>query len=83
MTNLKRARELLDAWEKGAVREDDLAELRGILPAIFEAARRPNGDEIAAEAKAAMRGLEEAPDVWIGGFRLGYHSGALRIGREP
>lgn len=36
---LARARELLDAWQKGAAREGDLAELRALLPKVLEAGR--------------------------------------------
>ncbi len=38
--SLARARELLAAWEAGTAREVDLAELRGLLPAVIDDAER-------------------------------------------
>jgi hypothetical protein len=37
---LAKARELLDAWQKGSAMEGDLAELRTLLPKVLEAAER-------------------------------------------
>jgi hypothetical protein len=47
---LARARELLNAWQKGAAREGDLAELLGLLPKVLEAAERLNKAAIALMA---------------------------------
>lgn len=38
--NLQRVKELLAAWEAGVAREDELAELRRLLPAVIDAAER-------------------------------------------
>jgi hypothetical protein len=51
--NLPRIRELLEAWNAGAAREADLAELRGLLPATLEALTLPADVEaFVAEAEA-------------------------------
>jgi hypothetical protein len=68
---LARARELLDAWQKGAAREGDLAELRALLPKVLEAAERlnkaavalpgvPGVDAFTSEAEQAFDDLEKA-----------------------
>lgn len=38
--SLQRVKELLAAWEAGTAMEDELAELRRLLPAVIEAAKR-------------------------------------------
>lgn len=52
--NLQRVKELLAAWEAGAAREDELAELRRLLPDVIEAAETPSHDDSMKEAECVL-----------------------------
>jgi len=55
--NLNRARELLEAWQNGAATEADLAELRVLLPAVF--------DRLAKLETAARAACESCPEFRV------------------
>lgn len=58
--NLQRVRELHAEWEAGSAREDELAELRRLLPAVIDAAERAERASVEFKLKAAYYDTEYA-----------------------
>lgn len=79
--SLQRVKELLAAWEAGATREDELAELRRLLLDVIEAAELPSDDVLKTEADRVRYPISHDHTDMVSVATRAYIAGAKRKGR--
>lgn len=79
--NLQRVKELHAAWAAGSAREDELAELRRLLPAVIEAVELPSDAVLATEAGRMRYPISHDHTDMASVATRAYIAGAKRKGR--